>query len=239
MDTQLIHRLIEINRKFYSDFAHAFSETRPSAQTRLERIVAYINDGGKALDVGCGNGRLAERLDHEGRHVQYVGVDASAELVAIANERAKKFANVSAEFFQADIAASDWSSSLPNDFDVVVSLAVLHHVPSFDLRVQVLQNIHALLKPDANLIMTNWQFDRVEGQRKRIVSWDVAGIDEKDLEQGDTLLAWKRGGVGYRYVHLITKSEMHKLAESSGFLVERQFYADAELNLYSILKRKP
>ena len=237
MDTQLIHQLIEINRKFYSDFAHAFSETRPSAQTRLERIVAYIDDGVKALDVGCGNGRLAERLDHEGRHVRYIGVDASAELVAIANERAKIFLNVSAEFFQADIAQSDWSRSLDDDFDVAVSLAVLHHVPSFNLRAQVLHGIHNVLKPNANLILTNWQFDRVEGQRKRIVSWDVAGIDEKNLETGDTLLAWKRGGVGYRYVHLITKSEIVRLAEQSGFEVRRQFYADAELNLYSILRK--
>jgi 2-polyprenyl-3-methyl-5-hydroxy-6-metoxy-1,4-benzoquinol methylase len=237
MDSQLIQQLIEINRKFYSDFAHAFSETRPSAQTRLERIVAYIADGVKVLDVGCGNGRLAERLDHEGRRVNYVGVDASHELVAIANDRKKQFTRVSAEYFQADIAQNDWSRSLDDDFDVAVSLAVLHHVPSFDLRAQVLRVIHNVLKPEANLILTNWQFDRVEGQRKRIVSWDVAGIDEKNLETGDTLLAWKRGGVGYRYVHLITKSEIVRLAEPSGFKVQRQFYADAELNLYSILRK--
>jgi len=198
MNSPLIQQLIEINRKFYSDFARSFSETRPSAQTRLERIVAYIADGVKALDVGCGNGRLAERLDHEGRRVPYVGVDASHELVAIANERKKKFARASAEFIQADITQGDWSLGLGNEFDVVVSLAVLHHVPSFDLRARVLRDIHALLKPDANLILTNWQFDRVEGQRKRIVPWSVAGIDEHDLETGDTLLAWKRGGVGYR-----------------------------------------
>jgi hypothetical protein len=70
------------------------------------------------------------------------------------------------------------------------------------------------------------------------VSWDVAGIDEKNLEVGDTLLAWKRGGIGYRYVHLITKAEMLKLAEHSDFEVQRQFFADADLNLYSILKKK-
>jgi 2-polyprenyl-3-methyl-5-hydroxy-6-metoxy-1,4-benzoquinol methylase len=84
MDQRLVAQLIAINRDFYSRFAGAFSETRSSAQTRLERIVAYVGDDVKLLDVGCGNGRLAERLDRERRRVVYVGIDASPELIRIA-----------------------------------------------------------------------------------------------------------------------------------------------------------
>ena len=81
MDQQIVNRLIAINQKFYSEFASAFSETRSSAQTRLDRIVAYIGNAGKVLDIGCGNGRLAERLEREGKRASYVGVDASAQLI--------------------------------------------------------------------------------------------------------------------------------------------------------------
>ena len=50
-------------------------------------------------------------------------------------------------------------------------------------------------------------------------------------------MAWQRGGVGYRYCHLLTISEVLRIAEQSGFKVIKQFYADAGLNLYSVLRR--
>lgn len=238
MDEQLVEQLIAINRKFYSEFASAFSETRSSAQTRLDRIVAYIGDAGKILDLGCGNGRLADRLEREGKRASYVGVDASPQLIAIATARKMQLRHVAADFFVADITQAEWSLSFANAlFDIAIALAVLHHIPSFDLRVAVLRDLHALLKPGARLILTNWAFDRNERQRKRIVMWADAGFDARDLEPGDALLAWKRGGVGYRFCHLITKEEMLRMAEASGFVVVKQYYADAELNLYSVLKK--
>jgi len=238
MRPQIVERLIAINREFYSKFASAFSETRSSAQTRLDRIVAYIGDAGKVLDIGCGNGRLAERLDRDGKQLAYVGVDASAELIALASTRKQKLHHVAADFFIADITQPSWSLGFADQsFDIAVALAVLHHVPSFELRAAVLRDIHALLKPDSRLILSNWAFDRNERQRRRIVAWESIGLDERELEQGDALLVWKRGGEGYRYCHLITKDEMIRLAEASGFHVVKQFYADAELNLYSVLRQ--
>lgn len=237
MDEQLVERLLAINRKFYSEFASAFSETRSSAQTRLDRIVAYIGDAGKVLDVGCGNGRLAERLEREGKHARYVGVDVSPQLITIASARKMQLRGVAADLFVADITQAGWSLPFANaSFDIAIALAVLHHIPGFDLRLAVLRDIHALLKPGARLILTNWAFGRNVRQRKRIVAWSDAGFDEQTLEPGDALLAWKRGGVGYRFCHLITKEEMIQMAQASGFQVVKQYYADAELNLYSVLK---
>jgi len=237
MDEQIIQQLIAINRKFYTEFASAFSETRSSAQTRLDRIVAYIGNAGKILDVGCGNGRLAERLEREGKRARYVGVDASPQLITIALTRKMHLRHIAADFFVADITQPNWSAPFADTlFDVAVALAVLHHIPGFDLRVAVLRDIHALLQPGARLVLTNWAFDRTERQRKRIVPWSHVGLDESALEPGDALLAWQRGGVGYRYCHLITPEEMQRLAEQSGFQVVKQYYADAELNLYSVLK---
>lgn len=238
MHPQIIARLIAINREFYTTFASAFSETRSSTQTRLDRIVAHIGDAGKVLDVGCGNGRLAERLEREGKKLAYFGVDASPALIAIASARKAKLQNIAAEFWVADITQPNWHAPCERAaFDIAVALAVLHHVPSFALRVVVLRDIHTLLKPGSRLILSNWAFDRNERQRKRIVAWQTAGLDERELEEGDALLVWKRGGAGYRYCHLITKEEMVRLAEASGFEIVKQFYADAELNLYSVLRK--
>ena len=239
MDTQTVQHLLAINRKFYSEFARAFSETRSSAQTRLDRIVAYIGNAVKVLDVGCGNGRLAERLDKEGRSIEYTGVDASPELIALATARTSKLRLVAADFFVADITSANWSAALPaNSFDIAVALAVLHHIPSFDLRVQVLRELGARLKPGGTFVMTNWHFERNERLRKKIVPWENVGIDAREVESGDALLTWQRGGVGYRYLHLITQPEVLRMAHESGWQVVKQYYADADLNLYSVLRRQ-
>ncbi len=238
MDSQTVEQLLAINRQFYSRFARAFSETRSSAQTRLDRIVAYIADDVKIIDLGCGNGRLAERLEREGRRVNYLGVDSSRDLIALARARQPNLHRVVAEFAVVDITSPNWNAALaPASFDIAVALAVLHHVPSFELRVAVLQNIHALLKPGGAVILTNWHFERNERLRKKVVPWQTVAIDERGLEPGDALLSWERGGVGYRYCHLLTMSEVQRIAEQSGFQVVEQFYADADLNLYSVLKK--
>lgn len=237
MDEQIVRQLIDINKKFYSEFASAFSETRSSAQTRLDRIVAYIGDAGKILDVGCGNGRLAERLEREGKRARYVGVDASPQMITIALARKMRLHHIVADFFVADITQPNWNASFAHEpFEIAIALAVLHHIPSFALRARVLSDLRALLAPGARLVLTNWAFDRNERQRKRIVAWSLVGVDERALEPGDALLVWQRGGVGYRYCHLITPDEMQRLAEQSGFQVVKQYYADADLNLYSVLR---
>lgn len=237
MDEQVVRQLLDINQKFYSEFAFAFSETRSSAQTRLDRIVAYIGDAGKILDVGCGNGRLAERLDREGKRARYVGVDASPQMITLARVRQTRLRHVTADFILANITQPNWSAPLAHEtFDIAIALAVLHHIPSFALRARVLGDLRTLLAPGARLVLTNWAFDRNERQRKRIVAWSLVGVDERALEPGDALLMWQRGGMGYRYCHLITPDEMQRLAEQSGFHVVKQYYADADLNLYSVLK---
>jgi len=98
------------------------------------------------------------------------------------------------------------------------------------------------LKPSGILVLSNWQFLNSERLRKKIVPWEQLetgdwrlGADDRRLEPGDYILDWKRGGVGYRYVHLIGKDEVNDLARASGFQVLEQFLADEDLNLFSIL----
>jgi 2-polyprenyl-3-methyl-5-hydroxy-6-metoxy-1,4-benzoquinol methylase len=233
MDAQTVNRLIELNEHFYSQFANEFSETRPSGKINLGHILPYLANGVKILDIGCGNGRLAQRLDREPIHADYVGIDAIPALIEIA--RRPRFKDLRAEFRVVDITQRGWADNL-RDFDIAIALAALHHVPSFDLRVQVLRHAHAALKPNGKLIMTNWKFDENERLRKKIAPWSTVGMDSGALEPGDALIAWKRGGVCFRYVHLIAPEEVERLARASGFKIAKQFYADAGLNLYSVLE---
>lgn len=264
MNDSTVRQLLKINREFYSEFADDFSETRSSARINLVHILPYLQEGVKLLDLGCGNGRLAQRLDREklsgnsgDPHLDqgqahstrsqkstspqaprapliYVGIDAAAALIEMA--QAMRLVHLTATFFVADVTQPDWTQLVRDTaFDLTVALAVLHHIPSYDLRVNVLANIRGLLNHHGKILMTNWKFDENARLTKKIVPWSTLGIDEASLETGDALITWRRGGTGYRYVHLITPEEMQRLARDAGLKVERQFYADAGLNLYSVL----
>lgn len=239
VDSNLVERLLALNRAFYAQFSGAFSDTRSGARMNLEPLQKYLAHDIRLLDAGCGNGRLAEALERAGYLLDYLGVDASAELVAHAEKKYAALENVRAHFRVLDLTAPRWGETLRAvaPFDIIISLAVLHHLPSFELRANVLKEICALLKPRGTFIMSNWQFLNNERLRKKIVPWEKIETEDWGLETGDYLLDWKRGGVGYRYVHLLDENEIERLADASGLRVLEQFLADADLNLYSMMER--
>jgi tRNA (uracil-5-)-methyltransferase TRM9 len=253
MKPELIERLNQINRTFYSTFATSFSETRESAR-ELEVIVPYIADGARVLDLGCGNGRVAKLVARHRRDVAYVGVDASAELVARCKMQDASEVGESAAFFVVDITQPDWTSLLlpmgegtgpalstaegMRMYDCVLLLAVLHHIPGSDVRARILHQAHELLAPLGRIVVSTWQFMDNERMRKKIVPWSVLGIDERELEPGDALLNWKRGGVGLRYCHWIGEDELRALAAQAGLKIVETFRAggrEGNLSLYAIM----
>lgn len=239
MEAELVKLLLALNREFYAEFAEEFSETRSSRRVNVAAITPFLHDGANVLDIGCGNGRLAERIDREGYHLGYWGVDLTPRFIEMARSRQRHFKTVSADFRVADVTSTDWSITLQDraPFDLVLAMAVLHHIPGFDLRRVLLSDLHRRLRPGGLLLMSNWQFTKNERLRRKIVSWQTLGVDEHGLEPGDALLDWKRGRTGYRYVHLLTEGEVDSLAQQSNYQVIKQYYGDAGLNLYSALKK--
>ncbi|MBI3537150.1 MAG: class I SAM-dependent methyltransferase [Chloroflexi bacterium] len=198
-------------------------------------IIAAIPDAVKILDLGCGNGRLARALARAGRRVEYVGLDASAELIALARAHLLD-SHVRAEFQVADLADPKWNRAFQiSAFDFVIALGVLHHLPGFALRARVIADGARLLTSRGQILMTNWQFMNDARQQKKIAPWSLVGMDARNLEAGDALVTWKRGGVGYRYCHFITAAEIEKIAAQCALRVARQFVSDRNLNLCSIL----
>ena len=238
MNAQLQERLLAINRDFYARFAQEFAGTRTVEHANLSAIMPYLRNGVKLLDIGCGSGRVAERLDREKLAVEYLGVDVTPSFVASARSRAARLARVRAEFQLLDITSAGWTESLRarQPFDVALAAAVLHHIPGFELRCAVLRAVRAMLRPGGILVLSNWQFQNDPRLLKKVVAWDRLDIDTRGLEEGDTLIDWKRGGEGYRFCHLLTPAEVERAARQAGFAVLSQHTAERELNLWSILQ---
>jgi len=238
MNAQLQERLLTINREFYARFAQEFAGTRTVEHANLSAIMPYLSNGVKLLDIGCGSGRAAERLDREQLAVDYLGVDVTPSFVDSARSRAARLARVRAEFQLLDITREGWAESLSAraPFDVALAAAVLHHIPGFELRCAVLGAVRSLLRPGGILVLSNWQFQYDPRILKKVIAWERLDIDARGLEEGDTLIDWRRGGDGYRFCHALTLAEVERSAQQAGFAVLSQHTAERDLNLWSILQ---
>ena len=239
MDPNTAARLIEINREFYTHFGDSFSATRHRIQPGVRRVLESLNGNESILDLGCGNGELARELARRGQRGSYLGVDFSLPLLREAESQPDGF---SAKFLQVDLtqlsAFSD-QLSVVDGWSVITAFAVLHHIPSMELRLNILRIVKQLLKTDGIFVHSNWQFLNSEKLKARIQPWETAAISASEVDAGDYLLDWRSGGKGLRYVHHFNESELAELAKASGFSIMDSFYSDGErgnLGLYQVWK---
>jgi len=235
MDSSTAAKLIELNRDFYNRFGDSFSATRQRIQPGVRRVIEMLKGDENILDLGCGNGELARELAKRGYRGSYHGVDFSLPLLQDAESQSEGF---SATFLQADLTALDRLSILEGlTFDFVFAFAVLHHIPSSNLRLNILKKITQWLKPAGCFIHSNWQFLNSEKLKSRLQNWSKVGLLLDDVDSNDYLLDWRSGGEGLRYVHHFDETELYELAGLIGFQIKDTFYSDGEtgnLGLYQV-----
>ena len=230
MDETTVRRLVALNEAFYARFAAPFAASRAAPQPGYERLLDYVpGQGWRVLDVGCGEGRFLRFLRAQGVDVDYTGVDFAPALLALGN--------ASGRLVQRDLSRPGALADLGR-FDLVVCFSTLQHIPGRANRARLVAGMGACLSPGAHLALANWQFVDSERQRRKIQPWSAAGIETSEVEAGDYLLSWQRGGRGLRYVALVDGDETQRLAAEAGLRVVAQFRSDGRegnLNLYTIL----
>jgi tRNA (uracil-5-)-methyltransferase TRM9 len=235
MQAETAKRLLDINREFYQSFGENFSATRRRIQPGVGSILERLTGSERILDLGCGNGELARQLARQGHHGAYTGMDFSPPLLMAAGEQPGLFP---VDFRQADLSDPDWDKELSaGGYEQVFAFAALHHIPSEELRLQILRKAARLLGKQGQFIHSEWQFMNSPRLRERIQPWQAAGINEEELDPGDSLLDWRQGGHGLRYVHHFNEVELSQLAEATGFRILETFLSDGQggnLGLYQI-----
>jgi SAM-dependent methyltransferase len=202
------------------------------------RLLDTLTGDESILDLGCGNGELARGLGKRKHRGPYLGVDFSPPLL---RDAACLPAGFPAKFLEADLARLSTSiQSLTNDhWSLVTAFATLHHIPSKSLRVDILKTVHTLLESNGRFIHSNWQFLNSAKLRARLQPWEKIGLTASDVDAGDHLLDWRRGGEGLRYVHQFSEEELSALAMECGFEILESFYSDGDggkLGLYQVWK---
>ncbi len=229
MNSAAAQRLLELNHEFYNHFGESFSATRQRLQPGVKRILETILDDVSVLDLGCGNGNFLRELSVRGHKAALLGVDFSLPLLRDAESAP------GVEFREVNLAQlSQWSVD-SGQWSVITMFATLHHIPSTEIRLDILKTVRKLLNKDGKFILSNWQFLNSEKLKSRIQPWDKVGINEYDLDAGDYLLDWRSGGEGLRYAHHFTADELLGLAGQAEMRVIDSFLSDGDggnLGLY-------
>ena len=210
MDEKLAKELLEKVRNDYDLIAEDYSASRPSVWKELNIFSDLLKDNDRVLDLGCGNGRLLKLFS--GKKIDYLGVDNSEKLLEIA-----KKLHPEQKFLLADALNLPLSD---NFFEAVFSIAVLHHMPSKELRLKFFQEARRVLKPGGILVLTVWKLNFF-GRKTffLLLRYSLLKIFAlSKLDFGDLLVPW--ADKTKRYYLYFTKGELISLAEKSGFKIK-------------------
>ena len=237
MNSDTAAHLLALNRDFYDRFGKSFSLTRHRLQPGVKKIMKALRGDESVLDLGCGNGQFLLELSERGHRGPLLGVDFSLPLLREAGSRAGAS---SVTFREVDLSrSSEFSDQISkrDGWEVITLFAVLHHIPSSEMRMNLLKAARKLMKEDGRIILSNWQFLHSARLRSRIQPWERAGLSKAEVDEGDYLLDWRSGGKGLRYVHHFSAEELSGLAAQAGMRVSESFLSDGEngrLGLYQI-----
>jgi demethylmenaquinone methyltransferase/2-methoxy-6-polyprenyl-1,4-benzoquinol methylase/phosphoethanolamine N-methyltransferase len=136
----------------YDAVVRVISFGRDRALRRWTADLAAIQPGETVLDVGCGTGDLTlEAATRTGSAGAVSGIDAAAEMIAVARRKAaQKRAGV--DFRVGLIEATGFPDQ---SFDVVLSSLMLHHLPD-DLKRRGLRECRRVLKPGGRLVIVDF-----------------------------------------------------------------------------------
>ncbi|WP_367318246.1 class I SAM-dependent methyltransferase [Streptomyces sp. HUAS ZL42] len=141
------------------DVAHRVFGLRPIHQEMI--TLAGLQDGHRALDVGCGTGNLLQATGQRHRNVDLVGLDPDPKALARAGRKARR-AGLTIRLDRG------FAQELPYDdgsFDRVFSSLMLHHLDSTS-KDALLAEVRRVLRPDGLLVLADAVLDE-HGQDHR------------------------------------------------------------------------
>ena len=255
MTPEVAARLAELNADFYARFGEDFGESRPRLNPGVARVLESIPPGAAVIDIGCGDAKVGRRLTAGTPRARYLGLDASAALLArawtltegagVVPERTLRRltpgqlpgwpdAMPDVALCALDLLGPDAELVPAGQADWVVAFAVFHHIPGQDRRAAALAQWARWLCPGGHLALSCWQPQRSPRLSRLSRPWAEAGLEDDALEPGDRLIGWQRHGrTGLRYVHAVSPDELDRATTRAGLRIETRFCADGHAGNFS------
>ena len=186
-----------------ADFYATATDVINGLEIELQRVPAHQRSSWKALEIGCGPGRLMRPMSRYFAEIH--GVDVSDEMIALARERLRDIPN--SHLHVTDGASLAWFPD--GSFDFVYSYAVFQHVPSREVIYAYMRETHRVLKTGG---LARLQFNGMPAPETAYNTWAGARITSSDIFeftqlQDIQLLALE--GAGTQYLWTTWRKQPH------------------------------
>lgn len=228
--------------KFYAKNAESFSQTRSNSWAGWEKLLQYIckQTPIKVLDLACGNMRFIKYLSEN--DIKLSEATCIDNCPALIPDNLLAYAN----YLEKNIYDLIEDKPLNNSFDVSVSFGLMHHIPTFELRLKLLNYLIDSTKKTGIIAISCWNF--LQSGKIRDKAIRTTEIAERLLsinleDDNDYFLNWQDDYETFRFCHNITEIECLELAkrvEGKAELVD-MYRADGKsenLNLYLVFKKQ-
>jgi ubiquinone/menaquinone biosynthesis C-methylase UbiE len=112
-------------------------------------LTERLGGGIRVLDVGCGRGRIINRLAEVYPQSRFVGMDLSPDAIGFARDEASKKGLGNVEFASVDLSSFDETAE-PGSFDFIATFDAIHDQGK---PLSVLKGIHRALRTDGVYLM--------------------------------------------------------------------------------------
>jgi tRNA (uracil-5-)-methyltransferase TRM9 len=174
---------IKYVKDVYEEIASEFSMTRAYLWGSVKHFIQDQSPNSIGIEIGCGNGKNMLYRDD----IEIVGIDFCENLCKIVNNKGKSIVNGNC-------------INLPfrsNIYDFALCIAVIHHLDSYDKRMDAIDEIIRVIIPGAKCIMQVWAVEQPSNSKR---SFTI----------GDNIVIWKgKKGKSYeRYYYIFESNEL-------------------------------
>jgi len=185
-------------KNVYEKISKHFSNTRVYTWKWIDNFIYSQKKNSFILDIGCGNGRNMIFSDYN-----FIGVDNCNGFLEICREKNLNVLN--ANMINIPITS--------NSFDAIICIASFHHLSTFELRIQSLNEIKRLIKSGCDILLSVWSINQPKKTKKTFYSY------------GDTIVTYNKFGTIYeRYYYIFKIDEIKNLFKLCGLLLKNHFY---------------
>ena len=189
------------NRKIanqYDLIYKSFDTSRVRIWNNVKLFLSNYNENDTLLDCGCGNGKNMIYANNLGYNCD--GYDISKKLLDIC---ISKTLNV----YYSDVL----NMNLDKKYDKIISIAVLHHLETFDEQVLAINNLLKCLKDNGTLLVSFWSKEK----KFNDTNIDKNQNDYRNFNNGANYVDWKldKNNVIKRYYYIHDYDSILKLVK--------------------------
>lgn len=199
----------------YNTIATQFDSTRYCTWACVENFFKDVSKESYILEAGCGNGKNLQYLFSNG--YKYIkGCDFCNNFVKICKLK-------SLDVIEADVTNLPYED---NSFDIIICIAVIHHLSTSELRIKAINELIRIIKPTGKILIT-------------VSSYEEPFYEDCDLTSQDVMIPWKdrisKKIIAHRYYHLFKKNELESLIVNDKIKSIESFY---ELKNWGVILTK-